>query len=68
MIPVEGHSNLFRDEKSGAIINCDSTAYDQYIISKYKRETQRKEIDDLKLEINEIKVLLKELINEHRSR
>ena len=24
MIPVEGHKNLYRDEKSGAIINTDS--------------------------------------------
>ena len=24
MIPVEGHKNLFRDEKTGAIINMDT--------------------------------------------
>ena len=30
MIPVEGHKNLYRDEKSGAIINCDITGYNMY--------------------------------------
>ena len=30
MIRVEGHKNLYRDEKSGAIINNDSTGYTQY--------------------------------------
>ena len=33
MIKVEGHPNLYRDENSGAIINCDSTAYNQYVNS-----------------------------------
>ena len=30
MIPVEGHKNLFRDESTGAIINCDNTAYQNF--------------------------------------
>ena len=29
MIKVEGHSHLYRDEKTGAIINCDDSGYDQ---------------------------------------
>ena len=28
MIKVEGHKNLYRDERSGAIVNCDDVAYD----------------------------------------
>lgn len=66
MIPVEGHPNLFRDEKSGAIINCDNISYEQYITSKNKRLSQRKEIDELKYELSEIKKLLKEIINESK--
>ena len=31
MIKVEGHSNLFRDSKTGAIINTDDTGYNQYL-------------------------------------
>ena len=33
MIKVEGHSHLYRDETTGAIINCDDNGYDQYMIS-----------------------------------
>lgn len=31
MIRVEGHKNLYRDERTGAIVNCDDIAYDNYI-------------------------------------
>jgi hypothetical protein len=63
MIKVEGHPNLYRDENSGAIINCDSTAYNQYVNSISKQEFRKKELDDMRKDINEIKSLLKELLN-----
>jgi hypothetical protein len=63
MIRVEGHSNLFRDEKSGAIINTDTVGYEQYLNTINNRISQRKEIEILKQDISEIKNLLKELIN-----
>lgn len=63
MIKVEGHPNLYRDEISGAIINCDSTAYNQYVNSISKQELRRKELDEMKKDIDEIKSLLKELLN-----
>lgn len=66
MIPVKGHPHLYRDENSGAIINCDFTAYNQYVNSLESRTNQKKEIEDLKKEVGEIKDLLKELINETR--
>ncbi len=66
MIPVEGHPNLYRDEKTGAIINCDENAYSQYVNSIINRQNQKQEIESLKSEVNEIKTLLKELINETR--
>jgi hypothetical protein len=31
MIRVKGYPNLYRDETSGAIINCDGQAYNQYV-------------------------------------
>lgn len=64
MIPVEGHKNLFRDEKSGAIINCDSAGYTQYMRLKEQKQKEREEIDQIKNDINEIKSLLRELVNE----
>jgi hypothetical protein len=63
MIPVKGHPNLYRDEQSGAIVNCDSNAYTQYLNSLKNRETQKNEIDMLKDDMKEIKSLLKELLN-----
>jgi hypothetical protein len=66
MIPVNGHPNLYRDENSGAIINCDSTSYNQYMIASKNRKVQQQEIDQIKKDVTEIKSLLKELINESR--
>jgi len=63
MIRVEGHHNLYRDENSGAIVNCDTTSYNQYVSSLTQRDLRRKELDDMKKDIDEIKSLLKELIN-----
>lgn len=63
MIKVEGHPNLYRDEISGAIINCDSTAYNQYVNSISKQELRKKELDEMRKDIDEIKSLLKELLN-----
>jgi hypothetical protein len=62
MIKVEGHSNLYRDLKSGAIINCDENAYNQYMNIVRNRQIQKNEIEKIKNDIEEIKDLLKELI------
>jgi len=58
---VEGHPHLYRDEKSGAIINCDSIGYNQYVNSLRQKELQKNELDKMKDDINEIKSLLKKL-------
>jgi hypothetical protein len=63
MIPVQGHPNLYRDEQSGAIINYDSNSYTQYVNSLNVRESQKRELDNMKKDIDEIKSLLRELIN-----
>lgn len=70
MIPVKGHPDLYRDEKTGAILNCDNTAYQNYINNKNLKEaqklSQKQEIEQLKNDVSEIKSLLMELINESR--
>ena len=63
MIKVEGHPNLYRDEKTGAILNCDQNGYSNYIKSRERMSTQRNEIDNIKAELDEIKSLLKQIIN-----
>ena len=64
MIRVKGHQNLYRDENSGAIINCDSLAYNQYVNALHNRELQKEELNKMKQDIDEIKVLLRQLIND----
>jgi hypothetical protein len=63
MIPVKGHPNLYRDEESGAIVNCDNNSYTQYINSLNNRKSQKRELDEMKNDIEEIKSLLREIIN-----
>jgi hypothetical protein len=64
MIRVKGHQNLYRDENSGAIINCDSLAYNQYVNALHNRELQKEELNKMKQDIDEIKLLLRQLIND----
>lgn len=63
MIRIEGHQHLYRDEKTGAIVNTDTAGYSQYIRMKNEKQKQRDEIDQLKSDVSEIKDLLRELIN-----
>ena len=67
LIQVEGEHNLFRDRKTGAIVNMDSAGYNQYKILKQKRQNEREELDMIKNDIQEIKSLLREIANGSRS-
>jgi len=62
MIKVEGHSNLYRDENTGAIVNCDTAGYNQYVNSLIQKDLRKKELDDMKRDIEEIKSLLKDFL------
>ena len=61
MIPVEGHKNLFRDEKTGAIINTDSRGYSNYMSDKRRNSDKQSELDSMKKEIETLKSMLIEL-------
>ena len=61
MIPVEGHKNLFRDEKTGAIINTDAAGYSNYMSDKRRNLDKQAELDEMKSEIETLKTMLKEL-------
>ena len=67
---VEGHNNLIRDENSNAIVNTDSSEYNNYLSLRAKRRQGSERIDNmendlksLKDDINEIKTLLRALSN-----
>lgn len=61
MIPVEGHTGLYRDENSGAIINCNYEEMQNYLQTGEIYSTQKIEIDNMKKEIEELKAILLEV-------
>tara|TARA_A200000159_G_scaffold70216_1_gene65204 strand:- start:480 stop:683 length:204 start_codon:yes stop_codon:yes gene_type:complete len=61
MIPVEGHKNLFRDEKTGAIINMDTSGYNNYMSDKRRNSDKQAEIDAMKEELETLKSMLNDL-------
>tara|TARA_R100000742_G_C4248500_1_gene67093 strand:+ start:596 stop:808 length:213 start_codon:yes stop_codon:yes gene_type:complete len=61
LIPVEGENYLFRDTKSNAIINTNSSDYNSYISRKQFQQSEKERLDNLESEIGEIKSLLKSL-------
>lgn len=63
---VDGHKNLYRDQ-SGAIVNIDTNEYNQYVRLRSDKKQQKDEIEELKKDIDEIKLLLMEIINGSRS-
>ena len=67
---VEGHADLIRDNSTGAILNNDTSQYNQYLSLRAKRQQGTDRIDNmendlksLKDDINEIKSLLRALSN-----
>lgn len=70
---VTGYSDLVRNEETKAIINTNMNDYNSYMSQKRLREQENKKIQNLeddfsniKKDIDEIKSLLRSLINESR--
>jgi|TARA_Y100000361_G_scaffold148223_1_gene160759 hypothetical protein len=69
----KGHKDLARDPETNNIINVNKVSYDQYIASRNAKseknqqiQTIEDEVASIKDDINDIKSLLKELINGSR--
>lgn len=62
-LSVEGHPNLHRDIKSGAIVNTNTEEYESYMKSYRMRQQQSQRLDRVEDELNEIKLLLTQLID-----
>ena len=60
-VRVENYKGLYRDETTGAIINCNDAEYKSRLIKINAMDTQQSEIDRLRRELDEIKSLLKDL-------
>ncbi len=61
-IPVEGHSDLFRDASTGAIININKNKATKARLAREKILKEKQEIEELKSDVAEIKLLLKQLL------
>ena len=67
---VKDNSDLVRDPNTGAILNTNSLDYDKYVaqrdaknVEHKKTENIERDISTLRREIDEIKSLLRELVN-----
>tara|TARA_B100001109_G_scaffold35313_1_gene27673 strand:+ start:692 stop:913 length:222 start_codon:yes stop_codon:yes gene_type:complete len=69
-LKVEGHGGLYRDSTTNSIVNRNTSDYNRYMSQKKTKNKETEKVDTmeqdlahLKNEINEIKSLLKELVN-----
>ena len=60
-IPVEGQPGLYRDENSGAILNCSDSQYKKYLELKNIKRKQMSEINDLKSKVYQIEEVKKDV-------
>tara|TARA_R100001377_G_C3177487_1_gene105335 strand:+ start:935 stop:1138 length:204 start_codon:yes stop_codon:yes gene_type:complete len=59
---VEGHNDLVRDPNNGAILNININEFQKAKAIRAKRFQKEKEFDELKDEVSEIKIMLKQLL------
>ena len=74
LIPVTDREGWFRDPDSNAIVNCNKSAYDQYMASFNKRERKEKQftslqtdVDGLKSDISDMKSMLTQLLEKNNA-
>ena len=67
---LEGHKDLARDPETNAVVNVNTLEYQQYLSRRnvkteknYKVQNMEQELANMKGDIDEIKFLLKELLN-----
>lgn len=73
-LKVQGHDDLVRDPQTNAIINTNKNEYEEYKMRKESRLKEKQKIEDIESEVSsmkndldEIKSLLRSLINENKS-
>ena len=58
-VKVKDSNSLYRDEESGAILNCNDTAYNNYLKMKENKMKEVSEMDKLKDDVDELKDMMK---------
>ena len=69
-IKVKDNENLVRDSKSNCIINTNKSEYDEYLARRKSKQSEKNKVENLekdlsimKSELDEIKNLLRSLVN-----
>ena len=62
-LKVKDSGSLYRDEESGAILNCSNTQYDEYLKLKEQKMKEVSEMDKLKDDVDELKDMMKLILN-----
>jgi len=62
-VKVKDSNSLYRDEESGAILNCNDSAYDSYLQLKEKKLKEAAEMDKLKNDVDELKDMMKLILS-----
>jgi hypothetical protein len=62
LIPVKGHSDLYRDSESNAIINKNKSGASLAREAKLRALNEKERIDKLENDVSEIKNMLKQLL------
>tara|TARA_A100001388_G_scaffold83882_1_gene60513 strand:- start:947 stop:1156 length:210 start_codon:yes stop_codon:yes gene_type:complete len=62
-IKVKDSGSLYRDEDSGAILNCSDSEYDSYLKLKQKKMKEVSEMDKLKDDVDELKDMMKLILS-----
>jgi|TARA_B100001248_G_scaffold127250_1_gene95376 hypothetical protein len=62
-VKVKDSNSLYRDEESGAILNCNDTAYNNYLKMKENKMKEVSEMDKLKDDVDELKDMMKLILS-----
>lgn len=69
-LKVEGYNNLLRDPNTNSIVNTNMSEYEQYIARRNSKTKENQKVQNLeeelasmKSDIDEIKFLLRSLVN-----
>lgn len=69
-LKVEGYNHLMRDEKTNSIVNTNMSEYQEYVSRRNAKTEENQKVQNLeedlanmKNDIDEIKMLLRSLIN-----
>ena len=62
-IKVKDSGSLYRDEESGAILNCSDSEYDRYLKLKQQKLRESNEMDKLNNDVDELKDMMKLILN-----